>query len=347
MNKLLSDCLEIHALTGRVELTHPITPWMKDPTIVSDHQKVELSRIKSRDSKNPKEHQKYLKEKKQYKKTIKDKKNSFFRKVFFSKNPKTVWNSIDRILNKQQKRINHEPSEMNNYFSNLAANLTNKESTKSNLTSLLNNLPDENYDQSFHLNHTNYNEVYKIITNLKNDCSSGHDNIPVRYLKPVAEYITSPMVHIINTSIDQEIFPKQWKISRVCLIPKTDNLTSIKDYRPISVLSVLSKVYERVILNQLCSFIETQNLYNINQSGFRKGHSTNTLLLKLRDDIRTAMNRSEVTLSILIDYSKAFDTIDHRILLEKLQNMNFVKNIKIICSYLIERYQYVQIEDKK
>ena len=64
---------------------------------------------------------------------------------------------------------------------------------------------------------------------------------------------------------------------RVCPIPKTDNLTSIKDYRPISVLSVLSKVYERVILNQLCSFIETQILYNINQPGFRKGHAINTL----------------------------------------------------------------------
>ena len=146
-----------------------------------------------------------------------------------------------------------------NYFSNLTAYLTNKENTKSNLTSLLNNLPDENYDQSFHLNHTNYNEVYKIITNLKNDCSSGHDNIPVRYLKPVAEYTTLPMVHIINTSIDHEISPKQWKIPRVCPIPKTDNPTSIKDYRPVSVLSVLLKVYERVILNQLCSFIETQN----------------------------------------------------------------------------------------
>ena len=128
-----------------------------------------------------------------------------------------------------------------------------------------------------------------IKSSLKSDCSSGHSNIPVLYLKPV--------VHIINTSIDQEIFPKQWKISRVCPIPKTENLISMKDYRPISVLSVLSKVYERVILNQLCSFIETQNLYNINQSGFRKGHSTNTLLLKLRDDIRTAMNGSEVTVS--------------------------------------------------
>ena len=77
-------------------------------------------------------------------------------------------------------------------------------------------------------------------------------------------------------------------------------------------------------------------------------HSTSTLLLKLADDIRTAMNRSEVILPILLDYSRAFDTIDHHLLLEKLQNMKFAKkNIKIICSYLIECYQYVQIEDKR
>ena len=180
-------------------------------------------------------------------------------------------------------------------MSNLVVNLINKENTKSNLTTLLNNLPDENYDLSCHLNQANYNEVYKIITNLKNDCSSGHDNIPVRYLKPVTEYITSPMVYIINTSMIKKFSPKQWTFSRVCLIPKTENPISNKDYRLISVLSVLSKVYKRVILNQLCTFIETQNLYNINQSGFRKGHSTNMLLLKLRDDIRTAMNRSYVT----------------------------------------------------
>ena len=146
--------------------------------------------------------------------------------------------------------------------------------------------------------------------------------------------------------IDKEIFPTQWKISRVCHIPKTGNLTSIEDYRPISVLSVLSKVYKQAILNQLCSFIETQSLYNININ--RKVHSTSTLLLKLPDDIRTAMNRSEVILPILRDCSRAFHTIDHHPLLEKLQNMKFAKNnIKIICSYLIERYQYVQIEDKR
>ena len=116
--------------------------------------------------------------------------NSFLRKALSSKHPKTVWNAIDRILNTQQKRINHDPSEINNYFSKLAANLTKKENTESNFTTLLNNLPDENCDEPFHLNHRNYNEVHEIITNLKNDRSSGHDNIPVRYLKCVAEYIT-------------------------------------------------------------------------------------------------------------------------------------------------------------
>ena len=148
LNKLFTVCLECHAPTGLVNLTHPITPWMKNPTIVSDRQKLEQSRIKSRDSKNPKEHQKYLENKKQSKKTIKDKKNSFFRKVLSSKNPKSVSNSIDRILNKQQKGVNHEPSEMSNYFSKLAANLTSKVNNESNLTTLVKSLPDEKYDQS-------------------------------------------------------------------------------------------------------------------------------------------------------------------------------------------------------
>jgi len=110
----------------------------------------------------------------------------------------------------------------------------------------------------------------------------------------------------------------------------------------------MSKIYERVILTQLCDFIENHHLYNTTQSGFRKGHSTSTLLLKLRDDIRKAMSRSEVTLTVLIDFSKAFDTIDHGILLEKLYQLNFSHDsIEILSSYLRDRYQYVQIDDQR
>ena len=90
-----------------------------------------------------------------------------------------------------------------------------------------------------------------IIFNLRNDCSSGHDNIPVKFLKPVVDQIASPIVHIINTSIDKEIFPDSWKVLRVCPIPKIDNPVTVKDFQPVSLLPVLSKVYEKVILSQL------------------------------------------------------------------------------------------------
>lgn len=187
----------------------------------------------------------------------------------------------------------------------------------------------------------------RIITSLRNDCSTGYDQIPVKFLKPVADNITSPIVHIINNSIDQQIFPDSWKTARVCPIPKVDNPLHLKNYRPISILPVLSKVYEKVILHQLNEYIERTAIYNNTQSGFRKGHSTTTILLKFRDEIQKSLNRNEVTAAVLIDYSKAFDTIDHRILLQKLAALNFDKStIKILSSYLANRKQFVQIDDK-
>ena len=145
----------------------------------------------------------------------------------------------------------------------------------------------------------------------------------MRFIKPVSDHLISPLVHIINNSIDKKIFPNSWKIARVCPIPRVDKTTSVKDFRPISVLPILSKVYERVILQQLRDIIEKEYLYTTTQSGFRKGHSTTTNLLKIRDDIKRAMSKSEVTLAILIDFSKSIDTSHHNILLEKLLKFNF------------------------
>ena len=154
----------------------------------------------------------------------------------------------------------------------------------------------------------------KFISELRNDCSSGFDNIPVKVIKPVAEDITSPIVNIINSSIDKEIFPDNWKVARVCPVPKIVNPINEKDFRPISILPVLSKIYEKVILKQL---------------------STQTILLKFRDYIQKALNKNGITMSVFIDYSKAFDTIQHEIPIKKLVNFNFNNSsIKIILSYL-------------
>ena len=113
-------------------------------------------------------------------------------------------------------------------------------------------------------------------------------------------------------------------------------------------MPVLSKVYEKVILHQLSEYIEKTAVYNATQSGFRKGHSAQTLLLKFRDDIQKAINKNEITMSVLIDYSKAFDTIEHETLIKKLVSLNFSNSsIKIILSYLTNRRQYVQVNEKQ
>ena len=139
-----------------------------------------------------------------------------------------------------------------------------------------------------------------------------------------------------------------WKIARISPIPKVKVPTKPSDYRPISVLPVISKVFERIILNQVKQFIDKHEVYQSTQSGYRKGHSHISVLVKLRDDIQCALNSSEVAIALFADYSKAFDTIRYDILLKKLNKLGFSSSfIHLINSYLTDRYKFAQIENKK
>ena len=251
------------------------------------------------------------------------------------------------MLNKQHNRIKLHPSDLNTHFTTLASCLTHKDNEPHDFTDFFNTISEKTELKTFKIKHTNCNEVRKIIHGTKNDCSTGDDGIPIRYAKPVVDYITSPMVNIIHNCIDKNVFPTAWKVARVCSVPKIDNPIDVAKYKPISVLCILSKVFEHVILTQLCKYIEVKASYNLTQFGFRKGHSTSTLLLKLRDNFKRAMNTSEVTLGILLDFGKAFDIIDHLTLFQKLYKINFsIEALKLIQSYISERRQYVQTDDK-
>ena len=112
-------------------------------------------------------------------------------------------------------------------------------------------------------------------------------------------------------------------------------------YRPVTVLPILSKIYERLIAKHICHFITENNVYKETMSGFRKNHSTSTLLLKIRDDIIKAMEKGEITLALFSNYSKAFDTVDCKTLLTKLIKIGFSKDTASwMLSYLSERHQY-------
>ena len=119
------------------------------------------------------------------------------------------------------------------------------------------------------------------------------------------------------------------------------------DYRPISILPILSKVYEKVLLTQLNQHIENNQLLSTHQSGFQKGHCTISTCMKIKEDIVKAMNRGEITLAVMADFSKVFDTVDFETLIQKLHQLNLSKSsLKIFASYLSNRHQYVQIDDR-
>ena len=120
-------------------------------------------------------------------------------------------------------------------------------------------------------------------------------------IKMVADYLGSPLTDAINTCIKNLYFPSAWKLARICAIPKGNQIKSEKDLRPVSILPVLSKVYERLIFRQLSDFIDKNNVRNSNISSYRKGQSTTTVLQAIRGDIVKAMKRSEVTMMTLAE----------------------------------------------
>ena len=142
---------------------------------------------------------------------------------------------MNRVINPSKNHIRQNTSDLKNYFTTLASNFSGKENeplNKLEILQLLNRGPDSN---TFTINHTTYDEVQKIISNLRNDCSSSYDNTPVKFLKHVVDQITSRIVHIINTSIEKELFPDSWNVAHLCPIPIIDNPVTVKDFRPIPI----------------------------------------------------------------------------------------------------------------
>ena len=189
-------------------------------------------------------------------------------------------------------------------------------------------------------------EVLREIKALRVDTSTGSDTIPVKFLKPVAEYISSPLTNIINTCIEKSTFPTAWKEARITPIPKIDNPLHEQDLRPISILPAMSKIFEWLVHHQVIEYIDKRTLFENNISGYRKGHSTTTVLLGIRNDIAKAMKRGEITLMVLADYSKAFDTIKFKTVLEKMNSLGFSKSfLQWTVNYLTNRKHFVQIDN--
>ena len=141
------------------------------------------------------------------------------------------------------------------YFNDTAARLASRKSmSKKKLTSLIDSFNDK--ENAFQLQPATYENIEKCIKMIRNDCSTGYDHIPATFIKPVSEFLVSPITFIINNLIKINQVPDIWKLARISPIPKIQLPVELKDYRPVSILPILSKIYERVVLEQITNFIE-------------------------------------------------------------------------------------------
>ena len=187
-------------------------------------------------------------------------------------------------------------------------------------------------------------DVILLLNGISPTKATGHDLLSPRILKISTPFIALPITEIINRSISEGIFPSLWKTAIVTPIHKSGPTTDPSNYRPISVLPVLSKIFEKHVLKHLITHLESNKLINLNQSGFRKNHSCITALHKTISDWLDKLKEHKPTLIIFLDFCKAFDMVDHQILLNKLLAKGISGNFhSLIKSYLSARTQMVKI----
>uniref|UniRef100_A0A8C5Q641 Reverse transcriptase domain-containing protein n=1 Tax=Leptobrachium leishanense TaxID=445787 RepID=A0A8C5Q641_9ANUR len=173
---------------------------------------------------------------------------------------------------------------------------------------------------------------------------SGPDQIPAIMLQIRAPAIANPVASLINESLVTGYIPKLWKNARVVPIHKSGDSTLISNYHPISLLLVMSKILGKCVYTQLRDYYQSSNYLTPDQSGFRPNHSTTTALLKVCNDIQAGIEQGDLTGAIFLDFAKAFDTVDHGILLQKLKNSGITEHtLTWFQLYVSNRLQHVAI----
>ena len=204
----------------------------------------------------------------------------------------------------------------------------------------------EGTKQSMYLFKTNPNEVKKLISKLNNKKSSGFDELSAKFIKLCSPYISDPLSKIFNKSISNGIYPDLLKTARVTPIYKKGVKSDPGNYRPISVLSQVNKIFEKILHKRLYKYLSKFKILYEYQFGFREGHSTTQALVEITDRLKNAMDAKELSCGIFIDLTKAFDTVDHAILLKKMYRYGIRGNVhNLFKSYLSNRQQYVRVNN--
>ena len=249
-----------------------------------------------------------------------------------------VWKGVNTILAPRQNskpltiKVNNEKiddpnqvaNELNKWFKQKVEDLV-KEIYKPEMVDPFERLRNKmkNRQLKFKLQAVDVHEVLAVLQKLKKKTSFGLDELSSEMLKMCKEELAGPLTLIINRSICSGVFPDKWKIAKVCPLLKKGNATDKKNYRPVALLCVAGMVLEKIVADQIEAFFESNNLLGTFQFGFRKNKSTVSELLTLFETVQEAREENKLILQILYDLSAAFDTVEPKVLIEKLKIYGF------------------------
>ena len=257
--------------------------------------------------------------------------------------PKKLWQNVRKLGLMDSKHCvgstNFNSTDLNNHFTNINPILPN---------ALNRNYDDWHCHSSFSFNQISIEDIVKSVNRISSN-AVGNDGIPIKFIKMLLPVLSPILSHVFNHMIMSSTFPSSWKIGHIVPVAKVSAPTTVNDFRPISLLPSLSKVLEHILHNQITTYLDSYSLLNPLQSGFRKHCGTTTALVKIVDDLKLSMTAKQFSVLVLLDFSKAFDTIDHALLLSKLEKRFGFENcaVQLVESYLSDRSQYVEFDNLK
>lgn len=341
--------LQLSTLNGIVESLHDCVPtsrsrsnsddykWMNSRKIIQGRKERDLAYGVYLANHTAENWRLYCRLRNKAKSIIRKSRHKYGNKLFSKSNNSQTWIKLRNLgcVGRENPILN--TSDIESIAENFLNNLTPDDHDLFNFQDFIEN-PD-----SFSFTPITQHDLLFAVNSIKSN-ATGYDNIPIKFIKIIFPLISPLILHLINTVFTTSKFPAAWKLGRVVPISK-NGCYDIDNLRPISILPAMSKILENLMKVQILSHCDSFSLLHPHQYAFRKNHNTTSLLLSLTDSIRQRLDIRENCTLISLDLTKAFDRINHTVLIKKLHDkFKFSKSAcKLVYSYLLGRTQYVSV----
>lgn len=345
LTNILVSLFDRHAPLITVRVSKPHCPWITDVIKLMMKER-DRAKLKYNLNPTPENHKSYKELRNYTLASIRREQASYLEYIHKERQAKQFWKTLSN-LNIQKNKKTELPDHLSNvsYINDYFTSVYNKSNECGpNINHYANAIYKEGVSFKFKL--VTYDEVFKELFSIKSN-ASGSDGISLTMLKMCTPTIVPYVTHIVNCCLESGYFPSAWKEALVRPVPKTASPNNLSDLRPISLLPVLSKVLEKIVYKQISTYLQQNEIIPNHQSGFRAAHSTSTALLDSTDNIIRAIDKKLATIFVALDFSKAFDTIDHRLMCAKLSYYGFdSKSQNFFHFYLSGRTQKVFLNNK-